>query len=393
MSSNTNTSDPEVWVPTHRLVCVGPRDTLTFVPIRTFADQTLRQVIHLHHGAPALRIHVSNRLGDRPLHIDATHAALHLGAGRIDVSTDTSVTFGGNKELDLAPGDIAVSDPIRLLVLEGSEVAISTYLRNPTSTADHHQSALQPGYIADGEAVSAEILDVDAAHETTSLYWICGVDVEKSAHADKPLIAAFGDSLTDGDGSTPGTHNRFVDHLARRLGCTVLNLGISGNRLLRHGYGPAGLVRFERDVLDVPGVTHVLIELGINDLVQAIAYNQPTPRLDDLIEGLRTLARRARAADIVPIAATLTPFRDGGYANSAHEQAERIREQLNTWIRGAEDFDAVLDIDKLMEDPRRAGFLNPAYDAGDRLHPNDAGHRAIAEGFDAAWLEAWRRDG
>jgi lysophospholipase L1-like esterase len=388
MDMNRTNVDPmnsKIWLPVQRTACVGPQDALTFEPARPFADQTLRQVIHLHRGAPALRIHISNRFGEHELHLDATRAALHLGVGRIEMSTDTPVTFSGNKELNVAPGRTAVSDPIALRIPDDSEIAVSIYLRNPAGPAAHHQSALQTGYIIDGDATTAETLDAGLAEETTSLYWICGVDIE-AAETARPLIAVFGDSLTNGDGSTPGAHKRFPDQLARRLGSTVLNLGISGNRLLRDGFGRSGLARFERDVLAVPGVTHVVIELGINDLVHAGAFNQPIPRADELIDGLRTLAHRARATGIVPVAATLTPYRDTVYPKAFSGAGEQVREQLNAWIRGAQEFRAVLDIDALMQDPRRPGFLNPAYDKGDHLHPNDDGHRVIAEAFDPAWL-------
>jgi lysophospholipase L1-like esterase len=383
----TNSEITEIWLPAQRAASVGPQDALTFESARYFANQTLRQVIHLHRGAPALRIHVSNRFGRRQLHIDATRAAIHVGEGRIDPSTGTLVTFGGSKELNIAPGRSAASDPIPLQAADDSEIAVSTYLRNPTGSATHHQSALQTSYITYGDATAAETLDAEMTDETSSLYWISGVDI-RSAESARPLIAAFGDSLTNGDGSTPGAHNRYSDQLARRLGNTVLNLGISGNRLLRDGFGRAGLARFEHDVLGIPGVTHVVSELGINDLVHAGAFNQPLPRVEDLIDGLRTLALRARAAGIVPIAATLTPYRDTIYPNVFSEAGEQVRQQFNAWIRSAEDFHALLDIDALMEDPQRAGFLNPAFDKGDHLHPNDAGYRAIAEAFDVAWLES-----
>jgi hypothetical protein len=50
----------------------------------------------------------------------------------------------------------------------------------------------------------------------------------------------------------------------------VVNEGIAGNPLLSDGplalLGPNALARFDRDVLGLPGVTHVVLLGGINDL-------------------------------------------------------------------------------------------------------------------------------
>ncbi len=65
--------------------------------------------------------------------------------------------------------------------------------------------------------------------------------------------------------------------LARRLGAqrgmatrSVINMGISGNRVLREGAGSSGLARFDRDVLSRPGARWVLLELASRAQVRAI---------------------------------------------------------------------------------------------------------------------------
>jgi len=60
------------------------------------------------------------------------------------------------------------------------------------------------------------------------------------------------------------------------------------------------------------------------------------------------------------------------------QRAEAIREQVNRWIRTSRAFDAVADFAKAVADPPDPTELNPAYDSGDFLHPNDAGYRRIA---------------
>ena len=55
---------------------------------------------------------------------------------------------------------------------------------------------------------------------------------------------------------------------------------------------------------------------------------------------------------------------------------------MNAWIRTSKAFDGVIDFDKTVEDPAKPGYINPAYDCGDHLHPNDAGYKAMADSVD-----------
>src|SRR5437899_3365908 len=86
-------------------------------------------------------------------------------------------------------------------------------------------------------------------------------------------IVVLGDSISDGVGSTAGANRRWPDLFAERLSARgggtrfgVVNEGISGNQVLGDGAGQSALARFDRDVLSVPGLTHVIVFEGVNDL-------------------------------------------------------------------------------------------------------------------------------
>jgi lysophospholipase L1-like esterase len=51
---------------------------------------------------------------------------------------------------------------------------------------------------------------------------------------------------------------------------------------------------------------------------------------------------------------------------------------VNAWIRLRGAWDAVIDFDKVMRDPADPLALNPAYNSGDNLRPNDAGYQVMA---------------
>jgi lysophospholipase L1-like esterase len=200
-------------------------------------------------------------------------------------------------------------------------------------------------------------------------------------------VAAFGDSLTDGQASTANANRRWPDMLARRLqlelgvagNIGVANRGISANSLLKDYpdamlAGQKGLVRFDRDVLATSGVRWVIVLIGINDIVYSPA-SSPIP-VNSLIDGHLQLVARARARGLRAIGATLTPFEGQAYYTAAREN---VRQRFNDWIRSGGAYDAVADFDLALRDPARTTRLRASYDSGDHLHPNNAGYQAMAQ--------------
>jgi lysophospholipase L1-like esterase len=368
------------WQGAYRAAMTSSYDAFSFTPPQAFDTQTLRQIVHVHFGGSQLRLRISNRFGLTPLAIGGIRVAAHLGAGRIETGDNVAATFAGQPYVTLAAGETRLSDPVPVKVADDSDLAVSMFVDGPTPHASYKALALQTGYVGAGDQLS-EAEPVDAT-ETGSLYWLCGVDV--FTDRDPGVIVAFGDSITAGNGTTPDTNNRYPDHLARALGRTVLNLGISANRLLRDGFGNSGVARFERDVLAVEGATHVLIQLGTNDLGQAARYNLPVPSAAELIGGLTALARRARYAGITPILATLPPARHTPYPGYLTDEGETIRVAVNEWVRGTGECQAVLDIDAALRDPQDPTRPRAELDSGDALHPNDAGAAAIVDAIDPA---------
>jgi lysophospholipase L1-like esterase len=117
-------------------------------------------------------------------------------------------------------------------------------------------------------------------------------------------------------------------------------------------------------------------------------YNLPQPGPDEIIAGLASLARMARAAGVVPIGTTLPPTRGTQLSGFHSEAGEAVRSAVNDWARATAEFDNVLDIDRALRDPRRPSFCRSDLDSGDHLHPNDKGAAAIAEAIDP---DAFRR--
>ncbi|MEV5146363.1 SGNH/GDSL hydrolase family protein [Streptomyces sp. NPDC052727] len=334
----------------------------------------VRNVVHLSVGGTAVRVRLSNRLGTKPLRLGAVTVALSRAAGPEAVpGTLRTAAFRGATELTVPPGVDAVTDPVPLRVPAGADLLVTVYTPEDSGPATYHRTALQTSYVAPAGAGRAADEDGSAYTATTSRwYYVTGVDVRGPAAGS---VVALGDSLTDGNGSTPDTNRRWPDRLAQRLRdqrLGVLNAGIAGNRLLLDGTGPSALARLDADALDRAGVRVLVVFEGINDI-------KGTPEASDaaaFADAYRTVVTRAHARGVRVVGVTLTPY--GGHpAWTAAREA--VRQRVNAFIRGGGAFDAVADADATVRDPDDPGRILPAYDPGDHLHFNDAGMAAVAD--------------
>ncbi len=382
----------EQWVGTWAIGPAGPTPAESFAPPAEFNNQTLREIVHTSIGGAQVRVRVSNTFGTTPLVIGAAHVAVRRSGASIVPETDRALTFSGQPSITVPPEALVLSDPVQLDVPPLSDLAVSIYLPNATVGTTVHAQALQTNYVSTaGDFTGAA--DLPTASTITSWPFLTGVDVTGSQHAG--AIVTLGDSITDGASSTPDTNRRWPDVLAQRLHADpnfnhlgVLNQGIIGNRILHPtepefglAFGPAGLARFDRDVLAQAGVRHVIVLLGINDIGHpgSAAPLSEEVSSQDIIAGYRQFIARAHEKGITIIGATLLPFEDTTIAGFYSPEKEVKRQAVNDWIRTSGAFDGVIDFDQVVRDPSHPTRLLPPYDSGDHLHPSDAGHKAMAD--------------
>jgi lysophospholipase L1-like esterase len=355
-----------------------------------FANQTIRQIVQVSLGGERVRIRVSNEFGTKPLAIGAASVALVRSDGTVIAGTVRALTFSGLSAVRVPAGAPMLSDPVALRMPARVGIAVSLYLPQAAEASSVHADARATARISTpGNYTTAENMPV--AGTARMRFFLSGVEV--AAPASTKAIVVLGDSIADGGGSTPDRNNRWPDHLARRLlaqgegrGYAVANAGISGNRLLHDGDGASALARFDRDVLAWPGATHVIMMLGINDIgwpgAPNLAPASEEVSVEEIVGAYRQLIARAQARGLKIVGATLTPFADTTIPKYFSPEKEAQRQALNQWIRTGGAFDAVIDFDAVLRDPARPARLLPAYDSGDRLHPSDAGYKAMGEAVD-----------
>ena len=375
------------WIqppPADQLPADPPPSPIPPVPA-VLNDETVRMVVRTSIGGDGLRLQFSNAQGLDPVILGAVHIASHSGNGAIEPASDRAVTFSGKPSVTLRPGALVISDPVELKTEALEELAVSVYLPLPTATDTRHELGLNTTYIVPGNAV------VDPGptsnNSNRSYFWLTGI--ETIAPTYSATIVAFGDSITDGYATTADSHRAWPALLANRLqdnpataNLGVINMGISGNRVLRNNIGTSALARFDRDVLARSGVAWVILMEGINDITWSALPGAPVSEqasADAVIEGLSQLVDRAHAHGIKVMGATMTPMEGLWLFN---EETEAMRLAVNEWIRTSGKYDAVVDFDAVTRDPQRPSQLRPAQDSGDHIHPNDAGNAAMADAID-----------
>ena len=369
-------------------------------PIVSLNNQTARMIVHTSIGGNRVRITLSNAYGAAPLLIGAAHIALRGKDSAIISGSDHAVTFSGKPSFSIPAGADMISDAVTLDVPQAGDLAVSIFVPADTGPATLHSVGLHTTYISkEGDTTAApEIADAAASQ---SFYWLSSVEVD--APANGAALVTFGDSITDGTRSTPNTNSSWPSFLVARLlsnrataHIAVLNEGISGNRILRDGIGPAGLARFDHDVLTQPGVKWVTILQGINDIGAGIGEafvfgprpnappgENPTP--EDIIGAYRQMIERAHTHGIKVIGCTLLPFEGAAYYS---DNGNVTRQAVNQWIRTSGTFDAVIDFDAVIKNPKNPNAFRPEFDSGDHLHPNDTGYKAMADAVDLAIFKA-----
>lgn len=345
--------------------------------VRTFQDQTVRQVVRLEAGGNLIRVRLTNELGLATLKVSEVRVALSSSKGVTDAATDHAVTFAGRRGATLLRGRSLVSDPVELPVRRFQDLAISIYYSGRVTPGGHLSRIL-----ISAAGNHAEQSEWRRARLEQGPGVVSAIEVESAK--PRRVLVAFGDSITEGYGSTPGAHRDYPECLARLIArrpgdgrWVVINSGIGGNQMLAAGAGPSALSRFERDALDIPGVRAIVLLEGINDI-----GNQEGPRgrgtlpARALTAAYRNLIRRAHARGLKIYLGTLTPYDGAGYFSPA---GEAVREQVNAWIRRNRGFDGVIDFDAALRNPAHPARYIGADDSGDHLHPSDAGYRRMAE--------------
>ncbi|PPA69059.1 SGNH/GDSL hydrolase family protein [Jeotgalibacillus proteolyticus] len=349
-----------------------------------FENKTIRQVIHPHLDGKSMRIRLSNEFGTEPLMIEEVRVARSKSGAELISGSDQALTFNGQKKVTIPPGEKLHSDALSFEVTAGQNLAVSIYVQKATGPATFHARSMQTTYIAKDNHLKDSGTQAFTEEEET-WFWLEGLDVVPASSV-KGALVIVGSSIENGNYSTVNANHRWPDFLAKRFNesageWSVLNAGISANHLIKShaDKGENTLNRLERDVFSQPGVKAMILNQGINDI-----RHYPDYTSEDLINKMEEVIQAAHDKGIAIYGGTLMPFKG---SSKYSDEKEKIRVEVNEWIRTSGEFDGVIDFDEALRDPDNPERFHPDFDAGDHLHPNDKGYEKMAETVDLTMFE------
>ena len=358
--------------------------TRSFLNGRAFGwNKTVAFTIPAPASGSQLRLRFSNRFGSGPYEIGAVRV---FAAGQ-----SCPVTWNGQQAFQIPTGGVTVSDPCALPIERGGEVQIRLYYTNaildnnmiePGATLLPGNQTEAAGDLPRRKPLLAKLL---GAYNGIPALEAVELLTEESAGA----IVAFGDSIT--------ALSRWTKPLAERLSeaypgeFALLNAGISGNCLLYEPagvfgpvFGDMGTARFQRDVLAVPNLRSVILALGVNDVSYLNEKTAGQISLETYQNAITAMADALHARGVRVVMQTITPRLGVSFTMGRFTpEMERLRLQLNDWIRAAGIFDYVFDAEAAVRAERQDGFyFAEGLHQGDHLHPNAEGGQRLADAYD-----------
>jgi len=362
-------------------------------------NQSVRMIVHGSVGGDKIRIRLTNLHGEQAVTIGhATVAKPNTATpalSDIDPATTQQLTFGGATSFVMRKGAEVLSDPIDMRVGNDQDLVVSVFFPTPTGLTTFHTTTRQNNYVGPGDLVNDPGGAGYTTERTCCWFFLSGVDVLRDDAAGSVIV--FGDSLADGLGTTFNANLRWPDQLFDRLQRSVrpwnlpgvLNLSRGGARLDHEALDPSegGFVgfpalgdnafsRLNEDVFSQTGTHAVIVDLGINDLWMN------SDSADTIIAALRQLNQQIKERGYTVLMGTLGPFEglSGGTAPVWSPEKEATRQAVNKYLRQhCGEFGGVVDFDKVLADPASPTKIKPEFDAGDHIHPNDAGSKAMAD--------------
>ncbi|MEY3733882.1 MAG: hypothetical protein RL347_1241 [Actinomycetota bacterium] len=378
-------------------------------PEGTSPDATIRQLLMVSTDASSLRVRFSNHFGTTPLVIREVWAAKPVASStaRLVRGSSVRVTFDGRATKTIPAGKQAWSDPIRISIQAGDQVALSIYAPGAPVTSKNFfaYAYAAPGmYIStpgnharEESGMSFPALTVDdtvyplknVGYHPGQVWW---TDVIAGRSNSRGTVVVVGDSVSEGFLAYGPPGQRWTDVLATRLNAlpagqrlSITNAAISGNTVSnqQNPYeesgaccGPPAVKRLWRDALSIPGIQAIILLEGTNDVLGG-AYAPPSPP-EQVIAAMEDVVERARKRGIPVIGGTLIPM-----GKEPGTVQEKSRQAVNEWIRTSGTFDAVIDFDRMVRDPQATWQIYPAWQGPPWLglydHPNAMGHAIMGQ--------------
>ncbi|MDD5936442.1 MAG: GDSL-type esterase/lipase family protein [Clostridiales bacterium] len=368
--------------------------------IGTIENMTQRSILWNNVSGNKVKVRFSNRYGKTPLLIEKAVIA-QLKEGNETVSESVVLTYENCQQITIEPGKEFYSDEIEYTISAGSRFVLSLYVKEKTEIASACSTwsakEFQTVYALDGDhTMDVEIVGKESrevfpyveadVNKATILFGVSEILVQSEQKVT--TICLFGDSITH----MSYYHDALAQIIAAqyRGKATLVNRGIGGNRVLHDAchvkaipgegscFGKSAVNRFDQDAFS-PSKPDVIIYLeGVNDLMHPYIFEKPEEIVTatQLEKAVSTFLHRAHDHGTRMYFGTIMPFRNDEMPWL--EEAEKVRQEYNEWVRTQTIADGVIDFDYACRKQDKIEYLKDMLHIGDGLHPNTAGGEEMA---------------
>ncbi len=331
-----------------------------------------------------LRLFLNNRFNDSELEFQ-----------QISVKTQTDrkpVSVNGMQECILQPGQHLWTDPVEIAVCAGETVEVETVFGTASRITGILQTWAARSWYSEfydtyGLPVDCTVLFPwlgEDVHKPMAAVGVCQVDI--FAEESIRTIAMFGDSITHMSYYSDALLERLIREYKGKA--VLVNAGIGGNRLCFDAsiapdlgvhsavFGHAGYKRFEEDVFGTMLPNAVLMLEGINDVTHGFQYGRrdQVPTAEEFCQRYSDVIACAHQHGARIMIGTIMP-ENVFCGEEWFPLSEKLRQEINDWIRAQKLADGVIDFEKLAADA--CGKLKNGFHMDD-LHPNEAGGKEMA---------------
>ena len=347
---------------------------------------SLRYPLYIPFSGTKIRLRLSDFCGTEPITISKVSVAESDGDRRIDISTMKIITFNRKPDVTIQPGTEIQSDELEFSVKTGCFISVTIYLNDFTEMRSGViiTGPLSKGFFSIGDTTEMQDLPINLTRNTNCFYFLTTVDVLTSSN--NKAVICYGDSITA---------QSWPDYLSLSLknhgikNISVIRRAASGTRILRQydcitydSYGLKGDIRFPNEI-QVNGADKIIIQQGINDIIHPVGTDvnpfrpmSDLPTADELIKGIEKYCKTAYKNNIRPFVGTLLPIY--GWRTYV-DFREKIRGNVNEWIRSSSEFEQCIDFDKALRDDSNKLMFSNGYDSGDHLHPSEKAYEVMAD--------------
>lgn len=341
-------------------------------------------------GGSRLRLHIDNSLNAGAMSIRSITAINE----RLGISA--AVTVGGSGAVVIPAGEGRVTDEAEFTVSAGDTVCIRIDFERIAGLKAMCQTWAAESWKSEFfscDAPDRKLASTDAVpflrfdvHAPSVCMGLTQADVF-TADEVKTLVM-FGDSITHMSYYTDALIRRVLKEHPGKV--TVLNAGMGGNRLCydatflpdmqEHSsiFGKAGYRRFREDVFGSMEPDAVLVLEGINDISHCFQFDHPdeTPTVELFIGRCSEIVAEAHAHGTRIFLCTILP--EEIFLNEPwYEKCEKLRREINDWIRSQTLADGVVDFEPIASDDKDPARLKEGFSM-DGLHPNENGGEQMA---------------